>query len=131
MAREITTTGSKLVSTLMKEFNQNFPYLRLGIFPPEAKKIVAKGGSISGVDVTKKLTEIRTKVGKGEISLTGSRKVANIEHEFEEIFGLYVQICYTSKEGNRYYTTGSDDTKSLSELNREKEALGCKKDIWK
>ena len=44
MAREITTTGSKLVSTLMKEFNKNFPYLRLGIFPPEEKKLLQRVG---------------------------------------------------------------------------------------
>jgi hypothetical protein len=131
MAREITTTGSKLVSTLMKEFNKNFPYLRLGIFPPEAKKIVAKGGSISRVDITKKLSEVRTKVGKGEISFTGSRKVGNVEREFDEIFGLYVQICYTEKDGSRYYTGSSEDNKTLSELNREKEAQGCIKDVWK
>ena len=46
MAREITTTGSKLVSTLMKEFNANFPYLRLKICPPESKALVAKGETI-------------------------------------------------------------------------------------
>ena len=131
MAREITTTGSKLVSTLMKEFNQNFPYLSLFISGPESKKIVAAGGSIHSVDISKKLSEVRTKVGKGEISFTGSRKVSNIEREFEEIFGLYVQICYTSKEGKGYYTSGKDNAKSLSELNREKEAQGCKKDEWK
>lgn len=131
MPREITTTGSKLVSTLMKEFNNNFPYLRLGIFPPTAKKTVAAGGTITNVDISKKLSEVRTKVGNGEISLTGSRKVGNVEREFDEIFGLYVQICYTSKDGSRYYTGSSDDSKTLAELNREKEALGCKKDEWK
>lgn len=131
MAREITTTGSKLVSTLMREFNENFPYLRLGIFSPEAKKIVASGGSIKNVDITKKLSEVRTKVGKGEISLTGNRKIGNVEREFDEIFGLYVQICYTEKDGSRYYTGSSEDSKTLSELNREKEAQGCKKDVWK
>lgn len=130
MAREITTTGSKKVSTLMKEFNANFPYLSLGIFPPESKQLVAKGKSISGVDKNKTLSEVRTKKGAGEISFTGSKNVGTIEREFENIFGLYVQICYTTKEGKGYYTTGSDDKKSLSKLNSEKEAEGCQKDKW-
>ena len=130
MAREITTTGSKLVSTLMKEFNANFPYLRLKICPPEAKTLVAKGESIHGVDKTKKLTEVRTKKGAGEISFTGSKNVGTIEREFENIFGLYVQICYTTKEGKRVYTSGVNDKKSLTELNRDKAAEGCQKDQW-
>ncbi|HAR20050.1 MAG TPA: hypothetical protein DCR46_05265 [Cytophagales bacterium] len=130
MAREITTTGSKKVSTLCKEFNANFPYLRLKICPPEAKALVAKGETINGVDNSKTLSEIRTKRGAGEISFTGSKNVGRIEWEFETIFGLYVQICYTTKEGKRYYTSGADDKKSLTQLNREKTAEGCKKDVW-
>jgi hypothetical protein len=106
MAREITTTGSKKVATLMKEFNSNYPYLRLKICPFTEKAKVAKGDTIYGVD-------------------------GNVEREFETIFGLYVQICYTDKNGNRFYTSGSDDKKSLSALNREKAAAGCKKGEWK
>jgi hypothetical protein len=130
MSREITTTGSKLVSTLMKEFNENFPYLQLMICPPESKALVAKGETIYSVDKTKRLSEVRTKKGAGEISFTGSKNVGTIEREFENIFGLYVQICYTTKEGKGYYTTGASDKKSLTELNREMAAEGCIKDQW-
>jgi hypothetical protein len=130
MAREITTTGTKKVATIMKEFNAHFPYLRLKICPPEAKAKVAKGETITGVDKTQSLAAVRTKKGDGEISFTGSRLVGNIEREFETIFGLYVQICYTEKDGKRYYTTGSDDKKSLSTLNAEKKNEGCKEGEW-
>ncbi len=130
MAREITTTGSKKVYTLMKEFNANYPYLRLKICPPEAKALVAKGETIYGVDINKTLSEVRSKKGSGEISFTGSKNVGTIEREFENIFGLYVQICYTTKEGSRHYTSGSEDKKSLTELNAEKAAAGCQKDQW-
>lgn len=131
MAREITTTGSKKVSTLMKEFNENFPYLRLKICPPESKELVAKRETIYGVDINKTLSEVRSKKGSGEISFTGSKNVGTIEREFENTFGLYVQICYTTKEGARHYTSGSDDKKSLIVLNREKAEAGCQKDKWK
>lgn len=131
MAREITTTGSKKVATLMKEFNDNYPYLRLKICSFTEKAKVAKGEAIGGVDTSKTLSEVRTKKGTGEISFTGSRLVGNIEKEFESIFGLYVQICYTEKDDKRYYTTSSEDKKSLASLNREKEAAGCKKGEWK
>ena len=131
MAREITTTGSKKVATIQKEFNVHFPYLRLKICPPEAKKLVAKGESISGVDTTKTLSEVRTKRGNGQISLTGSKLIKRIENDFDEIFGLFVQICYTEKDGKRYYTSGDEDNKSLSAINKEKELMGCKKNEWK
>ena len=131
MAREITTTGSKKVATLQKEFNNNYPYLRLKICPFTEKAKVAKVKSIYGVDITKTLSEVRTKKGAGEISFTGSRLVGNIEKEFENVFGLYAQICFTEKDGARRYTSGSDDKKSLAALNREKAAAGCKKGEWK
>jgi hypothetical protein len=131
MAREITTTGSKKVATLMKEFNKHFPYLRLKICPPEARELVAQGKSISGVDSSMTLSQVRTKKGSGEISLTGSKSIKRLEKEFDEIFGLYVQICFTEKNGKRYYTsTGTGDNQSLTALNREKEAAGCLSGEW-
>ena len=56
MEKEITTTGSKKVATIQ-----------------EAKKLVAKGETILGVDTTKTLSEAITKMGTGQISLTGSK----------------------------------------------------------
>jgi hypothetical protein len=131
MAREITTTGSKKVATLQKEFNAHFPYLRLKICPIEAKELVKKGESISGVDNSKTLSEVRTKKGTGQVSLTGSKSIKRLEKEFDEIFGLFVQICYTEKDGKRYYTSSDDgDGMSLTALNRDKEAKGCQKGVW-
>lgn len=131
MAREVSTNGRKKLRTLMKEFNDNFPFLRLSIHSSEMAKKASKGETIYNLDVERTLSEVREKKGSGEISFTGSKKVKTIEREFDQIFGLYVQICFTTKDGNRYYTTSSDDSKSLSKLNREKEAAGCKKGVWK
>ena len=131
MAREVSTNGRKKVETLMKEFNANFPYLRLKVCPPEMKAIVAKGGTITGVNRSNTLSNVRTKKGGGEISFSGRKNVGTIEREFDENFGLYVQICYTEKDGSRHYTSGGEDKKSLTELNREKEVDGCKKGEWK
>ena len=131
MAREITVTGSKKVATLMKEFNENFPYLRLIVCPPEAKALVAKGETIYSVDIEKTLSEVRTKLGTGKISISGNKKISTLEREFEEVFGLYVQICYTTKDGKRYYTSGSMDSKTLSALNSDNEKAGCLKNEWK
>ncbi|GAA4074761.1 hypothetical protein GCM10022389_20450 [Flavobacterium cheonanense] len=130
MAREVTTTGSKKLKTLKKEFNEHFPYLRINIHSSEMALKAKKVETISHLDIEKTLTEVREKTGSGSISFSGRKKVKTIENEFNEIFGLYVQICYTSSKGERFYTTGSDDEKTLTELNRDKEAADCKKDMW-
>jgi hypothetical protein len=44
---------------------------------------------------------------------------------------LYAQVCYTTGEGKRYYTSGSDDDKTLAAFNAECEKDGCKKGEYK
>jgi len=129
MAREVTTTGSKKIKTLYKDFNEHFPYLRLKLLSSTEFKKSKEGKTVSGLDIEKTLSEVREKTGAGKISFSGRKKIETVETEFEEIFGLYAQICYTEGNGNRYYTTG-EDSKTLTVLNREKEASGCKKGEW-
>ena len=106
MAKEITTTGSKKLKTLMKEFNEQYPYLRLGIYDFSAKEKVLAGEEINSLDIEKRLCDVRTKVGDGEITITGNKFIGNLEKEFEKIFGLYVQVCYTSSSADRFYSSG-------------------------
>ena len=130
MAREVTTTGSKKLKTLKKQFNEHFPFIRLSIHSSSCALRAKKGLPISKLNNELTLSEAREKKGSGKISFTGRKNVKTIEKEFDEIFGLHVQICYTTPDGIRKYTRSSDDSKSLSVLNREKEAAGCKKDVW-
>ncbi len=131
MAREVTTTGSKKIKTLKKEFNEHFPYLCINIHSSEVALRAKKGEGISSLDIEKTLSEVREKTGSGSLSFSGRKKVKTIEKEFDEIFGLYVQICSTTSEGVPFYTSKSDDEKTLTELNREREAAGSKKDFWR
>ena len=156
MAKEITTTGSKKLKTLMKEFNEQYPYLRLGIYDFSAKEKVLAGEEINSLDIEKRLCDVRTKVGDGEITITGNKFIGNLEKEFEKIFGLYVQICYTSSSDDRFYSTGfqnlpegvteddlknpeiaalledlNDDRKTIFAFNELKKAEGCMKWEWK
>jgi hypothetical protein len=132
MAREITTTGSKKIKTLMKEFNENFPYLRLRIYSYQANEH-ERGRSLTKyrVDIEKKLSEVRTKKGSGKMSFTGSKNISTIEKDFDEIFGLVVEICYSPTPDENYYTHGSHNKKSLTAFNRECERAGYVKNKWK
>ena len=130
-AIEISVSGNKKIGTLMKEFNKQFPYIRLGIFYSYARQEVAKGGSIYNIDIDKTLASVRRADSGGDISISGNKKIKTLEKEFDTVFGLYAQVCYTNTEGKRYYTSGSTDEMTLSAFNKKCEADGCKKGEWK
>ena len=128
---ELSVSGNKKIGTLMKEFNKKFPYLRLKICYSYARKAVANGESISGIDIEKTLASVRRADSGGDISISGNKKIKSLETEFDTVFGLYAQVCYTAADGHRYYTSGSADDKTLSAFNAECEKNGCKKGAWK
>lgn len=130
-ASGLSVTGNKKIGTLMKEFNKQFPYLRLKICYSYARDAVKKGESISGINVEKTLASVRRADSGGTISISGNKKIKSLEKEFDTVFGLYAQVCYTEKDGSRYYTSGSADEKTLAAFNAECEKNGCKKGEWK
>jgi hypothetical protein len=130
-AVEISVNGNKKIGTLMKEFNKQFPYIRLGIFYSYARQEVAKGGTIYNIDADKTLASVRRADSGGDISISGNKKIKTLEKEFDTVFGLYAQVCYTTKDGHRYYTSGSTDEMTLAAFNKKCEADGCKKGEWK
>ena len=112
---EISVTGNKKIDTLRKEFNKQFPYLRLGLYYSYMRNESTKT-PLSG---DKTLASVRRADSGGDISIAGNKKIKTIEKEFDTVFGLYAQICYTTSEGKRYYTSGSDDDKTLASFNAE------------
>ena len=128
---EISVSGNKKIETLRKEFNKKFPYLRLGIYYSYARQQVAKGESITPIDGDKTLASVRRADSGGDISISGNKKIKSLEKEFDTVFGLYCQVCYTDGDGHRYYTSGSNDEKTLAAFNAECEKNGCKKGVWK
>ncbi len=128
---EISVTGNKKIDTLRKEFNKKFPYLRLGIFYSYAREQVKKGETITAIPGDKTLASVRRADSGGDISISGNKKIKSLEKEFDTVFGLYCQICYTEGDGRRYYTSGSTDEKTLAAFNAECEKNKCKKGEWK
>lgn len=128
---EISVTGNKKIGTLQKEFNKKFPYIRLGIFFSYARQQVAKGETITNIPADRTLASVRRADSGGDISISGNKKIKSLEQEFDKVFGLYAQVCYTEANGKRYYTSGSDDEKTLSAFNAECEKNGCKKGEYK
>ena len=131
MTTEVSTDGRKTVSALMSAFNSQYPYLNIRIYRPEGKAFADKDTlKRYQCDINKTLSEIRTKKGSGEISFLGSKKVKTIESEFELLFGLYVQIGYTDKDGWMKSTTNEENELSLAQLNEKCGQEHCKKNVW-
>jgi hypothetical protein len=122
---EMRVSGRKMIGTIQKEFTEKFPYLRLSIYPYSEKSKSTK----SPFPADTKIVDVRKKDTAGEISINGRTLVKNLEHNFEKVFGLYAQVAYTEKDGHRYYTSGSLDEMSLTQLNVYGEEKGWKKGI--
>ena len=122
-ATEISVTGNKKIGTLQKEFNKKFPYLQLCLFYSYMRNESSK----TQLSEDKTLASVRRADSGGNISISGNKKIKTLEKEFDDVFGLYAQVCYYNPEGKGYSTSGSADEKTLSAFNAECEARGCVK----
>ena len=126
-ANALTISGNKKISTVKKEFNERFPYLYLGIYESKARDLVAKGQKIQQIDGDKTIGSVRRVNVGGEVSVNGMKQIGTLEKDLDAAFGLYVQVYYIPADGGRYYTSGSDDKKTLNAFNTECEKNGCQK----
>lgn len=128
---ELNVTGNKKLDTLKKEFNKKFPCLQLAIAYSYVRDAVKKGETMKQIPGDKTIASVRRADSGGTISISGNKKIKTLEKEFDTVFGLYCQVCYTEGDGKRYYTSGSEDEKTLTSFNNECEKNGCKKGEWK
>ena len=128
---ELSVTGNKKIISLQKEFNKKFPYLRLSICFSYMRDAVKKGESIYQIDGERTLASVRRADSGGDISISGNKKIKSLEKEFDTVFVLYVQVCYTAADGSRYYTSGSSDEMTLSAFNEKCKNEGCKKGVFR
>ena len=124
---ELSITGQKKVGTLMKEFTKKFPYLGLRLYRPESKKLLGTGTNFAPyrIPVDKTLASVRAESATGgTITITGNKKIKTLEHEFEKVFGLFAQVCFSPKELSShqgYITNTEADEYTLSSFNRMRE----------
>ena len=77
---EISVTGNKKIDTLRKEFNKQFPYLRLGLYYSYMRNESTKT-PLSG---DKTLASVRRADSGGDISIAGNKKIKTLEKEFKK-----------------------------------------------
>jgi hypothetical protein len=126
MARELSMNGNTKLKTIMEEFTDRFPFIRLSIYASTEREKSSK----TPLDFEKTISEVREKKSSDPAIIRGGQKVKNLEKMIDEIFGLYCQVAYHDKENKPFYTSGNFDEMTLRELNAHGEVNGWQKDKW-
>ena len=102
--------NNKTLSELQKEFQKEFPYLKLEFFKKShgtdeasAKKDILDSNLTIG-EISKK---------EGTLSIESTQKVGEIEQQFRKNFSLFVQIF--RKSGNVWLETSKTDDWTIEE----------------
>lgn len=117
---EIRISGKKILRTINREFQEQFPYLGILFFTQEEWEKAANGGNIKPIDSMAKLVDVRQTSPERnglEISIHGNTLVKNLEANFLNAYGLYAKVFY-QKGGCFYYTSDDQDEMNLTALNR-------------
>ena len=104
------------IDNLLAEFTKAFPYLKLIV-------IDYKENLVSGKIGAKK--HLNAQMENESICITGNKYLATIKREFQVAFGCHIEFQYLSKSGKVETCTNYELKKSLFDMNKEKEALGC------
>ncbi|UYQ95352.1 hypothetical protein MKQ68_09605 [Chitinophaga horti] len=104
------------ICNIQRTFNQQFPHLKLEFYTQPH----AHGGSYFGaccLPPDTPIEDIRLMHTFGWIDIGSLRTAAEVEHDFNRLLGLSIQI-YQSKDGDWIETTVEDDC-TLAQLNAE------------
>jgi len=103
---------------IQNTFSNFYPYLKIDFFRRGHKKYEASEEG-DRVDPKTLVGELKRTHVSGILEIQPTYRVADVEREFRERFGLSVQIC-EKEEGSWQQTTGMDDftLKDLNELGR-------------
>jgi hypothetical protein len=105
MAREITVNGRKKLSTLQKEFSDAFNYLFIAFLDIADRN---KTGELNQIDLSKSISEVRSRFSNEELSLNGRTLIKNIEKYFEKELGIYCQIGVHNYNGKTLFIPTDD-----------------------
>jgi hypothetical protein len=117
---KIEISDIQVIADIQEEFNKAFPYLKIEFFskPHKERAGTAKKYILPN---TKTLGQCRTIHNNGSIVIKPKMTVMEIEMEFNNKYGLSVQLF--RKSGRAWLETTVTDGWSLEEQNREGEAL--------
>lgn len=111
-------TDTKAIEAIQTEFNNKFPYLKIEFYK---KAHGMEQGSKPDLqwDVNHQIGDIRSKHNEGDLSISGSLKIGEMESIFEDKYGLHIQVFYKSR--GVWLQTTTSDALTLDQLNQKGE----------
>ena len=115
---DIIITDTETLEEIQTRFTSHFPYLKLEFYNREHEE--GEGNSNDAkLEVSKRLSEIRSVHNTGELSIHGNQKVSTLEQAFHDHYGLNAQVF--RKSGEVCLQTTATDSWTLSEQNQTAE----------
>lgn len=117
---KITINDHRKIFAIQKDFNEMFPYLKIEFFSkphrvgaPSSKKIMKHPSKTIG--------ECRLTHNKGVLTISPKMKVADLEQNFNDVYGLSVQVFRRS--GKVWLESTATDGWTLEEQNSQGKEL--------
>ncbi|MBP6185693.1 MAG: hypothetical protein KA479_12190 [Saprospiraceae bacterium] len=107
-------TDDKSLRQVKLEFQDKFPWLKLEFYN-NSHEVGKASSEDDHLDDDKTIGEVRKVHTEGELSIHGNLKVASLEEEFKDGYGLNVQVFRRS--GEIWLQTTSTDDWTLTEQN--------------
>ncbi len=116
MKKQLAVGNEKTIEEVRREFNNQYPFLKLEFFSVRRKKNELSPNS-KIISHDKKIGVLRKKNKEDKISIAPANTVLQVEQEFENILGLHVQVF--RKSGNIWIETNLTDGWTLAKQNEE------------
>ena len=118
--KKIIVDDNHKISVFQKEFNSNFPYLKIEFFSTANKQGELMINKFT-YENDRSLAGYRNINNTDQIVITPEMTVASLEEKFNKIYGLGTQIL--RKSGKIWLETTITDAWTLEEQNLQGEAL--------
>jgi hypothetical protein len=117
---EIIIDDKKTLAEICKEFNDLFPYLKLEFFAtPHSESEGSPKKEMLDHHLT--IKQVRKKYSDTHLSISKFEKIADLERDFQDNYGLSVQVF--RRAGGNWIETIFTDFWTLDEQNRRGEHL--------
>lgn len=111
---KLIITGSRSIQEVQRDFNAEYPYLKLEFFRlPRRKEVNTSAANL--LDRSLKLNQARRYQYDGELELQDTMKVNELELQLKEQYGLNAQVF--RKSGNVWLETTMSDAWTLKQQN--------------
>jgi hypothetical protein len=117
---KIAINDQRKIFAIQEEFSKVFPYLKISFY---AKPHNAKGTQSHKLvkEPSTTLGECRTSHNSGEITISPTMTVTELEQRFRDVYGLGIQLF--RKSGNMWLETSMTEAWTLEDQNKQGELL--------